>query len=185
MVFLTKVRNGILFVSLTLDLSGRTRHCANKITGGSEDTPGDDKCSCPRRVGVPDRPKVLPFPARVENNEHMKENFSGSTFNTCPHQKLPCMAGPEVQIHIDDNVQPKACHTPASIPIHWQEQVHADLLREEAPGVIEKVPYVEWCRRMVISRKHDGSPRRTADLSPLNKYCKRETYSSESPFRIV
>ena len=44
---------------------------------------------------------------------------------------------------------------------------------------------MDWCHRMVISRKHDGSPRRTVDLSPLNRYCKRETYSSESPFQIT
>ena len=55
-------------------------------------------------------------------------------------------------------------------------------------GVIERVPYgepVEWCHRMVITRKHDGSPRRTVDLSPLNKHCKRETFPSESPFQIA
>ena len=98
------------------------------------------------------------------------------------------MLGPEIQIHIEKGVHPKACHTPTHIPIHWQEQVHADLLRDEALGVIERVPYgepVDWCHRMVISRKHDGSPHRTVDLSPLNRYCKRETYSSESPFQIT
>ena len=82
----------------------------------------------------------------------------------------------------------KACRTPASIPIHWQEKVHADLLRDEALGVIERVPYgepVEWCHRMVISRRSDGSPRRTVDLSLLNRHCLRETFSSESPSQIV
>ena len=52
--------------------------------------------------------------------------------------------------------------------------------------MIGKVPFgepVEWCHRMVITRKHDGSPNRTVDLSPLNKDCKRETFSSESPFQ--
>ena len=38
---------------------------------------------------------------------------------------------------------------------------------------------------MVVTRKHDGSPRRTVDLSPLNKHCKRETFASESPFHLA
>ena len=58
----------------------------------------------------------------------------------------------------------------------------------QAVDVTEQVPYgqpVEWCHRMVITRKHDGSARRTVDLSPLNKHCKRKTFSSESPFQIA
>ena len=38
---------------------------------------------------------------------------------------------------------------------------------------------------MVITRKHDGSPRRTVDLSPLNKVCKRETFAGEAPFQLA
>ena len=44
-----------------------------------------------------------------------------------------------------------------------------DLLQDEPLGVIEMVPYGEparWCHRMIITRKHDGFPRRTVDLSP-------------------
>ena len=62
---------------------------------------------------------------------------------------------------IDD---PKACHTPAVIFIHLQEQVLKDLLWDEALGVVEWVPVGEpvvWCHRMVITRKHGGPPRRT------------------------
>ncbi len=98
------------------------------------------------------------------------------------------MSGPPVEIHLMDDATPKAVHTPASVPIHWQEQVQRDLLRDEALGVIEKVPYgepVTWCHRMVVTRKHDGSPRRTVDLSPLNKSCKRETFAGESPFHLA
>ena len=116
------------------------------------------------------------------------EEFSSSMFNTCPHQQLSSMDGPPIKIHIDKYVKPKACHTPAPIPIHWQEKVHVDLLRDEALGVIERVPYgepVEWCHRMVISRRSDGSPHRTVDLSPLNRHCLCKTFSSESPSQIV
>ena len=38
---------------------------------------------------------------------------------------------------------------------------------------------------MVVTRKHNGSHRRTVDLSPLNKYCDRETFASESPFHLA
>ena len=98
------------------------------------------------------------------------------------------MTGPPLEIHIDEDAKPKACHTAAPIPIHWQDQVYRDLLRDEALGVIEKVPYgepVKWCHRMVVTRKHNGSPRRTVDLSPLNKYCKRETFAGDAPFQLA
>ena len=114
--------------------------------------------------------------------------FASSTFNMCPHRPLPVMSGPPVEIHLKDDAVPRACHTPANVPLHWQKQVYEDLLRDEALGVIEKVPYgepVEWCHRMVVTRKHDGTPRRTVDLSPLNKHCKREMFATESPFQVA
>ena len=83
---------------------------------------------------------------------------------------------------------PRAVHTAAPVPIHWQEQVLADLKRDEAIGVIERIPYdepVSWCHRLVVTRKHNGTPRRTVDLSPLNKYCKRDTFPTESPFHLA
>ena len=151
-----------------------------------------ESCKCPQRESVPPRPTLLPFEPIPENNEKMKkwllDRYSKSTFNTCPHRPLPSMSGPPIEIHIDENAKPKTCHTAAPIPLHWQEQVHRDLIRDEALGVIERVPYgepVTWCHRMVVTRKHDGSPRRTVDLSPLNKHCKRETYSAEAPFLLA
>ena len=99
-------------------------------------------CSSPIRTVVPNLPKELPFECTPENNSRMEEwllkEFASSTFNTCPHRPLPCMAGPPVEIHLKGDVHPKAVHTPAPIPIHWQEQVKADLVRDEALGVIEK-----------------------------------------------
>ena len=38
---------------------------------------------------------------------------------------------------------------------------------------------------MVMTRKHDGTGRRTVDLSPLNKFCLRETHSSKAPFHLA
>ena len=39
------------------------------------------------------------------------------------------------------------------------------------------------CRK--TTRKHDSSPHRTVDLSPLNKYYKREIYAAKSPFYLA
>lgn len=149
-------------------------------------------CDCPRRTPVPTRPKKLPFACIKENNSKMRDwllqRYSGSTFNTCPHQNLPTMTGPPVEIHLKDDARPVARHKPIPVPIHWQDQVRDDLFRDESLGVIERVPYGEpsqWCHRMVVTRKHDGSPRRTVDLSPLNKHCKRETHNAESPFHLA
>ena len=116
------------------------------------------------------------------------DRYAASTFNTCPHRALPSMEGPPIEIHIDPSATPKVCHTPAPVPLHWQQQVHDDRLCDEALGVIERVPYGEpttWCHRMVITRNHNGSPRRTVDLLPLNKYCQRGTFAMVSPFHLA
>ncbi|KAJ8335347.1 hypothetical protein SKAU_G00386890 [Synaphobranchus kaupii] len=150
------------------------------------------QCSCPQRAVPPTRPAALPFPCTPDNNSRMKdwllERYASSTFNTCPHRALPCMEGPPIEMHVDPTATPRACHTAAGVPLHWQQRVYDDLLWDEALGVIERVPYgepVTWCHRMVVTRKHDGSPRRTVDLSPLNKFCLRETFATESPFHLA
>ena len=120
--------------------------------------------------------------------EWLLQRYASSTFNKCPHQHLPAMEGPPIQIHISPKAQPIALRTPAPVPLHWQEQVEHELQRDVALGVLERVPHGEptkWCFRMVITRKHDGTPRRTVDLSPLNKLCEREAHSSKSPFHLA
>ena len=152
----------------------------------------DALCSCPRRFAVQSPPQKLPFPYRPKNNAKIKDwllsRCTASTFNTCPHRALHCMAGPPIEIHVDPSARPFACHSPASIPLHWQEKVYQDLLRDESLGILEKVPHgkpMQWCHLMVITRKHNDTPRRTVDLSPLNKFCKRETFALETPFHLV
>ena len=169
------------------------RHSVRAINAGCTDIKqGEFNCKCPQRESVPFKPSSLPFAPTSDNNEKMREwllsRYGKSTFNTCPHRPLPCMTGPPMEIHIEENVKPATCHTAADIPWHFKEQVHSDLLRDEALGVIESVPYgepVTWCHRMVVTRKNNGKPRRTVDLSPLNKFCKRETFASESPFQLA
>ena len=80
-------------------------------TQGAQNTP----CSYPKRTAPPTRPTALPFPCTPENNDRMKAwllaRYASSTFNTCPHQPLPCMEGPSIEIHVDPDAMPKACHT--------------------------------------------------------------------------
>ena len=150
------------------------------------------ECSCPRRELPPGPPEKFPLPCIPENAEKMKEwlldRYKNSTFNTCPHQILPNMEGPPIEIHIDPQSQPVAVHTPSPIPLHWQDKVERDLKRDVSLGVIEPVPHGEpstWCHRMVLTRKHTGEPRRTVDLSPLNKHCLREVHAMRSPFELA
>jgi len=149
-------------------------------------------CGCEVRRPPPGRPTSLPFEANAKNVDRMKawllERYASSTFNKCPHHPLPSMTGPPIKLHIDPNAKPVTMRTPAPVPLHWQEQVEKDLNRDVALGVLERVPHGEptsWCFRMVLDRKHDGTPRRTVDLSPLNKFCQREAHASKSPFQLA
>ncbi len=85
----------------------------------------DGSCSCPQRAVTPTRPSQLPFPCIPANNGKMKkwllDRYAASTFNTCPHRALPSMEGPPIEIHIDPYAPPKVCHTPAPVPLHWQQ----------------------------------------------------------------
>ena len=153
------------------------------------DTP---QCDCPKRQYPPKRPAKLPFDATTGNSARMKawllDRYASSTFNKCPHQPLPAMEGPPLQFHIDPNAKPVVMRKPAPVPLHWQEQVEDELNRDVSLGVLERVPHgepTEWCFRMIVTRKHDGGPRRTVDMSPMNKFCTREAHASKSPFHLA
>ena len=99
------------------------------------------------------------------------------------------MAGTPIKIHVNNLLaKPMACHIPSFITLYWQQKVHDDLIRDEAMRVLEIVPHselTEWCHCMVIIRKHDGSSRRTVDLSPLNKFRNHETHAFKAPFHLA
>ena len=73
--------------------------------------------ACPQRTAVTPPPSSLPFSCMPENNAKMREwlldKYAASTFNTCPHRSLHCMAGPPVEIHMGTLAKPIACHTPS------------------------------------------------------------------------
>ena len=146
-------------------------------------------CDCPERQQPPPIPNKIPFPGTVENRERLEKYllnyYASSTFNTCTHQKLPMMTGKKLRLAIDKNAEPVAYHKPIPVPFHWKDDVKVGLQQDVRLGVIEKTPvgdHVDWCHRMVICPKKNGKPRRTVDFQPLNKYAKRETHHTESPY---
>ena len=147
-------------------------------------------CGCPVHSQPQARPQKLPFAPTPENIPKMKQwllqAFEASSFNKCPHQPLPLMTGDPIRIHIDPDATPVTVYTAATVPVHWREQVKALLDQDEALGVIEKVPPgvpTQWQARMHVVPKHDGTPRRTVDLRPLNTHCVRETQHIVPPYK--
>ena len=110
------------------------------------------------RSPPPGPPSHLPFAPSTANIPEMKawllNWYAPSIFNKFPHQPLPRMDGPPVEIHlVEDDVSRKVA-MPATIPLHWQEQVKADLECDVALGVIERMEEPsEWCQRMVCVHK--------------------------------
>ena len=163
-----------------------------KVGAASEISANEGKapCGCLLRALPPGRPTQLPFKACPENNLKMKEwlqdRYAGSTFNKCRHQQLKGMSGPPLELHIDENVPHKQAHTPATVALHDQDEIKRQLDEDVALGVLEPVPYGEtskYCHRMVVTRKADGTPRRTIDMSSLNKATIRETHHVRPPFQ--
>ena len=147
-------------------------------------------CGCLLRSSPPGRPQKLPFQPLPENIPRMKEwllsRYAASTFNKCPHQPLPLMDCEPIRIHVKPDAKPVAIHKAASVPIHFRKEVEELNEEDEALGVIEPVPDghpTVWQSRLVITPKADGSPRRTVDLSHLNRQCLRETSHVVPPFK--
>ena len=65
--------------------------------------------------------------------------YDTSTINTWPHQALAIMARPLIENHLKDNATLVARHNAIPVPIHWQGQVHSDLVHDELLGLIERV----------------------------------------------
>ena len=163
--------------------------CTNTGVVGPNDIP----CKCPKRSLPPSDIPDLPCAPTVENLPQIKQfildRFSSSAFNCCEHQPLPLMSdAPPLRLFVDPHATPVAVTSPSVIPHHWVTDVKAGLDRDERLGVIEKVPVnepVSWCSRMVITPKHDGSPRRVVDHSQVNKHAPRQTHHTKSPHAIA
>ena len=76
-------------------------------------------------------------------------------------------------------------HKYAPVPVHFEETVKSELDRDVRMCVLEKVPVgtpSDWCSRMVAVAKSNGKPKRTVDLTALNKAAKRQAHPTETPF---
>ena len=150
------------------------------------------KCTCPKREKPPAKPTTLPYPPTAENLHKLKkwliERYRSSTFNLCENQDLSLVSGPPLKLNVNPEVTPTAVHTPIPVPIHWHEEVKAQLDRDCKLGVIEPVPWGEptiWCSRMITVAKSNGSPRRTIDLQALNDASLRQTHHTPPPFHLA
>ncbi|XP_066969139.1 uncharacterized protein [Macrobrachium rosenbergii] len=137
------------------------------------------------------RPSTIPFSPTEENITRLEDwllaHFSSTTFNT-EREPLPVMEGKPHRIHLLPNAVPYACHTPASVPKHWEKEVKAQLEEDIKRGVLQRAPSgepTEWCSRMVVVAKKSGQPRRTVDYQKLNASCRRETHHTPTPFDMV
>ena len=133
--------------------------------------------------------RSLPTAATPKNipklKEYLIESFPTVFVKSTPFRAMNCKP---VHIHLKPDAKPHARHVPIPIPMHWRDQVKADLDKDVENGVIEPVPVgepVTWCSPMVVAAKKDGTPRRTVDLQKLNAQCVRETHHCEPPFKLA
>lgn len=145
----------------------------------------------PSSPTLPIRPPELPFPPTENDIPNLQSwllsTFKDSTFNIDKYP-LPPMSGKPLQVHLEPNAIPYASHSPIPIPHNWKNEVKNQLDKDVAMGILRKAPVgepTEWCMNMVTVAKKDGSPRRTIDFQPINKYCLRETHHTPCPFDIV
>ena len=163
--------------------------CSNSGVLGPDDTP----CSCPVRSAPPSNPPVLPCSPTPENlpiiKQYLLDRYAASAFNICERQPLPLMRdSPPLRLFVDEQAKPTAVGAPGQIPAHWVHDVRAGIERDVALGVLEPVPVNTpdtWTSRMVITAKHDGSPRRVVDYQPVNRHAPRQTHHTPSPWNIV
>lgn len=94
------------------------------------------------------------------------------------------MLGSHMRIHLRENAQPYAIHTPRLIPLAYQDWVKVHLDSMVAQGII--APADEdpsfWCHPMVLVPKASGGVRITTDLSKLNNQVSRPAHTSPTPF---
>ena len=133
-------------------------------------------CGCLRRVAPPPPPEQIPFKPTESNREKLEkwivDTYAGSAFNKCEHQPTPKLTGAPLDIHWKPDAQPVAVHTPAPSPLHSKARVKQDLDRDTCIEVAEPVPQgvpTEWCSRMLVVMKKDGTPRRVVDYQAVNK----------------
>ena len=79
----------------------------------------------------------------MANVQEMKawllDRYAASAFNKCPHQPLPQMDGPPVEIHLVEDAVPRKVVTPAMIPLHWQEQAIQEVPQPQGQVRVDRI----------------------------------------------
>jgi hypothetical protein len=92
-------------------------------------------------------PDQLPVPATASNRkvleEYIKNHFRARAFNTCKRQHWPVTAGPPMKIQTPPDVPRTYCRRPTKVPLHFREEVKADLEADVKKGVLKRVPVGE------------------------------------------
>ena len=134
----------------------------------------------------------IPYPPVEDNVSLLRDwlvrQFKEDVFNE-NRIPFPSMRGRDQHIHlINEHVVPHAVHTPLSVPYHLEAAVKEILRKWVLQGIITPVNVgeeVNWCTRMVVVAKKDGTPRITVDFQELNKFIKRETHHTPRPFDAI
>ena len=101
-------------------------------------------CGCPVRELPPDLPATLPFDLVPENQQQipdwLMQHFRVLAFKVCETQKLPLInSSSPLKLLVDPKAKPVVVHRASPVPVHWMAKVKADLDRDLARGVLEKV----------------------------------------------
>ena len=91
-------------------------------------------------------------------------------------------------IHLKNDATPFAVNSPLPIAYHWRDAVTQILDNYVDSGILTHVEVgepVEWCTRMIVIAKKDGTPRITVDYQELNQHIKRETHHTPFPFDAI
>ncbi|KAK8398601.1 hypothetical protein O3P69_004024 [Scylla paramamosain] len=124
----------------------------------------------------PAKPATIPFPPHEEHVRRLEEwllqHFSASAFNTT-RSPLPVMDGEPHHIHLAPNAVPYACHTPASVPKHWederpnkpQEQEASATLSLSQPHRPHRQPCAHQPRRPLNQPRHPHKSQPPPNLS--------------------
>ena len=108
-----------------------------------------------------------------------KQDMQGTTLKT--------MKGPPMRIHLRQDAQPFAIHTPRQVPLAYKEQVKKELENMVTQGIITPAGDhpSPWCHPLVAVPKPNGGVRITTDLSKLNSQVSRPAHPSPTPFAAI
>ena len=108
-------------------------------------------------------------------------------FPTVFDGKIRVMDGEKFRINLTDNATPFCVSAPRTIPYAYRDKVKLELETLQNHGIIEPVTEpTDWCAPIVVApKKNSDNIRLCVDFSKLNKYVKRELYSSSTPSDAV